>query len=179
MALQDQSPTKYNVMLGRYLQRDSTPAAIKEQKRSRSTKRLKRARDDDDDRSDESSDPVSKSPMPVEKIISDSDAGSEDEEAEAFESSQRTDLESALPSIKTDKEAIEEYEAQRAVENADLGVEGRMEKAEWVKGRSSIYVDAFNLALSTVLEEESHLFNAAELKVFEDWRALSYEAQYL
>lgn len=40
-------------------------------------------------------------------------------------------------------------------------------------------MDAFNLALDTVLEEESHLFDEAETKVFEDWKALSYEAQYL
>ena len=40
-------------------------------------------------------------------------------------------------------------------------------------------MDAFNLALETVLEDESHLFNEAELAVFAFWRELSYEAQYL
>ena len=48
-----------------------------------------------------------------------------------------------------------------------------------MRGRSSIYVDAFNLALETVLEEESHLFNEPELAVFDNWKALDYEAQYL
>ena len=37
----------------------------------------------------------------------------------------------------------------------------------------------FNLALDTVLDEESHLFDEAEKAVFEQWRALNYEAQYL
>ncbi|KIH89717.1 fanconi-associated nuclease 1 [Sporothrix brasiliensis 5110] len=45
--------------------------------------------------------------------------------------------------------------------------------------RSSIYVDAFNIALDTVLEQEEHLFNEKEKAVFSAWRSLDYEAQYL
>lgn len=85
--------------------------------------------------------------------------------------SSQTDLESALPPVKTDKNAIEEYEAMRAQE--------RMESRKWTKGKSSIYVDAFNLALDTVLEEEGQLFDSAELAIFDNWKKLGYEAQYL
>lgn len=96
-------------------------------------------------------------------------------------------LESSLPAV-SDKEAIEEYEAMRAsqiakpTESADdteIDASSRMENRQWIRGKSSIYVDAFNLALDTVLEEEAHLFDEKEKYVFEQWRALSYEAQYL
>lgn len=40
-------------------------------------------------------------------------------------------------------------------------------------------MDAFNLALDTVLEDEAHLFDSKEMVVFEQWRTLDYEAQYL
>lgn len=90
-----------------------------------------------------------------------------------------TELESALPPIKTDKEAIAEYEAMRAAEDAEGTVQGRLSSRKWIKGKSSIYVDAFNLALDTVLEDESHLFDEAEMCVFDHWRNLDYEAQYL
>ncbi|KAK6501825.1 hypothetical protein TWF481_009648 [Arthrobotrys musiformis] len=70
-----------------------------------------------------------------------------------------TGLESSLPEL-TDQEAItrEENSGPR---------------------KSSIYVDAFNLALDTVLEEEGYLFDEAEHAVFERYRRLEYEAQYL
>ena len=104
---------------------------------------------------------------------------SEDEDEDLPPSSQ-TDLESVLPPVKTDKEAIEEYEASRATEQASAEfIQQRLGARKWTKGKSSIYVDAFNLALETVLEEESHLFDEAETAVFEHWRNLSYEAQYL
>ncbi|EPS42936.1 hypothetical protein H072_3056 [Dactylellina haptotyla CBS 200.50] len=45
--------------------------------------------------------------------------------------------------------------------------------------RSSIYVDAFNLALDTVLADESYLFDEAEHEIFKRYRELDYEAQYL
>lgn len=110
------------------------------------------------------------------KVVPDSDAESNDE----ILGSQRTDIEQALPPIKTDRDAIQEYEAFRAAEGAQAKeLEERLGKRHWVKGRSSIYVDAFNLALETVLEDESHLFDEAEMQVFNDWRGLSYEAQYL
>lgn len=97
--------------------------------------------------------------------------------------SSQTQLETALPPIQSDEEAIEAYEAYKAgqAEDEDEGtnLKDRLDKASWVRGRSSIYVDAFNLALQTVLEEEQHLFDDAEKTVFNDWNQLTYEAQYL
>lgn len=121
-----------------------------------------------------------RSPAKPARYVADSDAESGDDEIDPEEptSTQRTDIEQALPPIKTDKEAIEEYETLRAQESASHAQE-RFGTRAWVPGKSSIYVDAFNLALETVLEEESHLFDEAETKVFDDWKALSYEAQYL
>lgn len=109
---------------------------------------------------------------------SDLDADS-DGEAITLHPSKKTDLESTLPPVETDADAIRDYEATRAAEAADLGIQGRLGQRKWIPGKSSIYVDAFNLALETVLEEESHLYNEAELKVFDHWRNLSYEGQYL
>lgn len=92
----------------------------------------------------------------------------------------QTQLETALPPVRTDKEAIAEYEATRAAQQASAAfLQDRLESRTWTRGKNSIYVDAFNLALETVLEEEGHLFDEAESKVFEIWQALSYEAQYL
>ena len=96
----------------------------------------------------------------------------EDEAAEnAAPQGSQTDLERTMPPVKTDKEAIEEYESMRA--------QDRMNSRKWTKGKTSIYVDAFNLALDTVLDEEGNLFEEAEMSVFENWRGLPYEAQYL
>jgi Fanconi-associated nuclease 1 len=98
----------------------------------------------------------------------------------------QTVLEDSLPAVATDKEAIEEYEVMRASQlsqaaqdDAENDASARLDSRQWVLGRSSIYVDAFNLALDTVLEDESHLFDAREARVFEQWRSFSYEAQYL
>ncbi|EXJ74005.1 uncharacterized protein A1O5_02299 [Cladophialophora psammophila CBS 110553] len=98
-----------------------------------------------------------------------------------------TQLEATLPPVKTDEEAIEAYEAYKASEHVQKDHEhrdndtalSRLESRSWTRGRSSIYVDAFNLALDTVLDEEAHLFNDSELSLFGVWRDLSYEAQYL
>lgn len=112
--------------------------------------------------------------------IPDSEAESDDDDEEFPPSARSTELESALPPIKTDKEAIAEYEASRAAEAASASdLHTRLGQRRWVQGKSSIYVDAFNLALETVLEEEAHLFDEAETSVFQEWRNLSYEAQYL
>lgn len=86
-----------------------------------------------------------------------------------------TDLETALPPIHTDREAIKAYETARLAESTG----SQADRPKWIPGQRSIYVDAFNLALDTVLEDESHLFDDAEKKVFETWRGLNYEAQYL
>ncbi|KAH8676029.1 VRR-NUC domain-containing protein [Xylariales sp. PMI_506] len=93
---------------------------------------------------------------------------------------QPTAIESSLPEIKSDKEAIEEYETFRASQGEKSSdVATRFSKREWVKGKSSLYVDAFNLALTTVLDDESHLFDEKERAIFDSWEKLSYEAQYL
>ena len=92
----------------------------------------------------------------------------------------QTELESSLPLIDINKRAIQEYEAGRAIEKASLELLGeRTSIGRSVNRKTSIYVDAFNLALDTVLKEEGHLFDGAEAAVFEHWRNLSYEGQYL
>ena len=95
----------------------------------------------------------------------------------------RTDLESSLPEIKANDQSIDDYYYHYAV---DVGEQPDKRSAdqpllsgEWKRGKSSIYVDAFNLALDTVLAEQAHLFDEAEMEVFRQWRSLSYEAQYL
>jgi len=89
-------------------------------------------------------------------------------------------IEDALPLIKTDREAIEEYETMRASQASEPeDATSRFDSRRWVRGKSSIYVDAFNLALDTVLEDESHLFDEKELAIFSQWRELDYEAQFL
>ncbi|EME79655.1 uncharacterized protein MYCFIDRAFT_204898, partial [Pseudocercospora fijiensis CIRAD86] len=112
-------------------------------------------------------------------IIPDSEDDSDHEDLVEQPHTRQTDLETALPAIETDKEAIEAYEASRAAEQAGLGLQERLDGRKWIRGKTSIYVDAFNLALETVLEQESHLFNDAEHSVFKQWRELSYEGQYL
>jgi Fanconi-associated nuclease 1 len=123
---------------------------------------------------------TSPSPSIRPRIIPDSDADSDGDDEPILPPPRKTDLEAALPPITTDQNAIDEYEASRAAEAADTATAGdRLNDRKWVKGKSSIYVDAFNLALETVLDEESHLFDAAEKALFAYWQDLSYEAQYL
>lgn len=186
MVLQQRSPSKHNQMLGKqqtkliphpkstnYDDNDGGSVA------TRPSKRVKRDNGDDDDTSDLAPAPSSPKRLSA-RVIPDSDAESGDDDARVPAHAVRTDLESALPPIEADKEAIEAYEINRAAEEAErLGQDGRMKEGKWVKGRSSIYVDAFNLALDTVLAEERHLFDEAEMEVFSQWRALDYEAQYL
>lgn len=77
-------------------------------------------------------------------------------------SSSNTDLvglDASLPRV-TDHEAIKQEE-------------------ESEKRKSSLYVDAFNLALDTVLEDESYLFSDEENAIFTTYKSLDYEAQYL
>ncbi|KAF3028811.1 hypothetical protein E8E15_005655 [Penicillium rubens] len=91
--------------------------------------------------------------------------------------SSQTELETSLPAIKTDEDAIEEYEALQ--NDTKSGLHVRLRDGAWQKGKSSIYVDAFNLVLETVLDQESHLFNEAEMEIFRQWQGLYYESQYL
>lgn len=98
---------------------------------------------------------------------------------EAATSERATQLETVLPPVQTDAEAIEAYEAYKAGQSGSSSASERLESRSWERGRSSIYVDAFNLALDTVLEDEAHLFDNAEQALFDQWRSLSYECQYL
>ncbi|KKY25315.1 putative coiled-coil domain-containing protein mtmr15 [Phaeomoniella chlamydospora] len=106
---------------------------------------------------------------------------SEDEDEEDLETPQGhpTLLETSLPPIETDREAIEEYEAYRAGQSEQETIHDRLGARSWSRGKSSIYVDAFNLALETVLEEERHLFDDTELALIEHWKKLNYQSQYL
>ncbi|KAG8420990.1 hypothetical protein J3458_002898 [Metarhizium acridum] len=102
------------------------------------------------------------------------------EDADTSYLHEATAFENVLPPTQTDADAIEEYEQTRSSqkETDDDGATANT-KSLWIRGRSSIYVDAFNLALDTVLEEESELFDEKEMEVFRRWKELSYEAQYL
>ncbi|RYP89610.1 hypothetical protein DL770_004257 [Monosporascus sp. CRB-9-2] len=93
-------------------------------------------------------------------------------------------IESSLPDVKLDKEALEEYEIFKSSQgyqgnNTAETAESRLESRKWVRGKTSIYVDAFNLALSTVLDEESHLFDEKERSIFAQWNSLGFETQFL
>ncbi|KAL6868553.1 VRR-NUC domain-containing protein [Trichoderma novae-zelandiae] len=103
-----------------------------------------------------------------------------DEEDQRQNKDRVTDFENALPPTEANQEAIEEYETLKSSQNhaGEESAEGNPAPV-WVKGRSSIYVDAFNLALDTVLDEESSLFSSKEREIFNQWRKLDYQAQYL
>ena len=183
MVLQLRSPASHNQSIGR-LVRHPASTNFDDGFKTPPAKRLKRLDSTDssisrDVSTEDDSDvkPTSSNKDQI-KEIPDSEAESSDDDQPPRAS--QTELESALPPIKTDKEAIAEYEATRAAESAeDLGLQARLGQRKWIRGKSSIYVDAFNLALETVLEDESHLFDEAELEVFQQWRNLSYEGQYL
>jgi len=178
MVLQIVSPSKHNQMLGRRIKHPKS-TNFDDDGASSSPRPAKRSKQSEtDDTSDYESRPSS--PKPTPRDIPDPDADVDEKGAEVLSSGRQTDLESALPPIKTDKEAVEEYEAQRAAEEAEAAdAEGRLRDRKWTRGKSSIYVDAFNMALETVLVDECHLFDEAETAVFSYWQALSYEAQYL
>ncbi|CRG86634.1 Fanconi-associated nuclease 1 [Talaromyces islandicus] len=115
------------------------------------------------------------SALPADATVG-NDVGNEDAKGS------QTELETSLPLIEADQEAIEQYESSKATavkEEQLTTLQRRLGERKWQKGRSSIYVDAFNLALETVLEDEAHLFDEPELEVFNKWKNLSYEAQYL
>lgn len=182
--LHEGSPSKHNAMIGRRIAHPKSTNFDEDDNNDFATPPPKRMKRDVTEEEDASRTPSTVAGSPSkkahnERIIADSEADSENEIYEEEQTARRTDLESALPPIQTDKEAIEAYEATRAAEQADIGLEARLGERKWVKGKSSIYVDAFNLALETVLEDESHLFDEAELALFQQWRDLSYEAQYL
>lgn len=183
MALRPQSAASHNLMLGCKI-RHPPSTKFDEEFKNPIAKRLKRLDSTDSSFSRNVSNldaenlvDTSLSNSSTREVL-DSEAESDDEDL--LPRSSQTELENALPPIKTDKEAIAEYEATRAAENAEaLDLNGRLGQRKWIRGKSSIYVDAFNLALATVLEDEANLFDEAEMAIFEQWRALSYEGQYL
>lgn len=151
-----------------------------EQADERPSKRVKKTeiKDSDDDYSEESSFEDTQQVKGSDKPPLDDD----DKEQDAADNGRKrlTDFESVLPPLEVDEKAIEEYEVMKSSQ-LSVDDDDATEKPEpvWVKGRSSIYVDAFNLALDTVLDEESHLFDEREMEVFRQWKDLDYEAQYL
>jgi Fanconi-associated nuclease 1 len=173
MALNPQSPSKHNQMITRFIKHPKSTNFDGE--KDRPAKRQKTA--------DSPRKPPSTPRKFANREVPDSDA--EDDESDVKtehkdEEEHKTDLESALPPVKVDAEAIEAYEAFKASQEDNTDAAGeRLEKRAWVRGKSSLYVDAFNLALDTVLEDESHLFDEAETEVFRIWRELTYEVQYL
>ena len=182
-----QSSSTHNRVLGQRI-RHPPSTNFNEDFPTPNAKRLKRLDSNDSDNAlsqktylsenDEEEVEIRTAEIEDKREVLDSDAES-DLDHDFDGSPRKTDLESALPPVKTDKEAIREYEATRAAETVDLDLGGRLRQRKWIQGKSSIYVDAFNLALETVLDEEAHLFNDAELTVFDNWRSLSYEGQYL
>ena len=173
----------YNMLLSRPRPKPTAASRQIVPSSERPRKRLKPSVEESEDEPDGEPNASPPSPLARRREIPDSDteSGNEPVGDEEYGSTQRTDLEQALLPIKADKEAIEEYETMRASQSASTSSEfhERFGQREWVPGKSSIYVDAFNLALDTVLEEEKHLFNETELAVFEHWQGLSYDAQYL
>ena len=182
MVLRVQSPASHNQMLGQRIPHPPSTNFDVDFKQP-VAKRLKRHESTDSSLSRiELEDDVCQSLTSnfVSREIPDSEAESLDDDKSIVVPVRKTDLESALPPVKTDKDAIAEYEATRAAEKGiPSELHSRIGQRKWVQGKSSIYVDAFNLALETVLEDEGHLFDEAEAAVFEYWRNLSYEAQYL
>lgn len=95
------------------------------------------------------------------------------------QASRVTDVENVLPPTPYDETALEEYEAFKSSQPSHAVKEESSKNATSIpRWKSSIYVDAFNLALDTVLNEESGLFNEKEMEVFKQWKDLPYEAQY-
>ncbi|KAF2224324.1 hypothetical protein BDZ85DRAFT_216233 [Elsinoe ampelina] len=178
--LSDRSPSKHNAMVGTKISHPpSTNFVGADDFEKRPLKRIKRSPPDDDLDLLSS---IKREPS-HDRTIPDSDTDADSEDLAPAPADKKTDIETALPPIRTDKEAIAAYEATRSAEVAEQSglddADSRLKARKWVRGKSSIYVDAFNLALETVLEDESHLFNDAERRVFADWQSLAYEAQYL
>lgn len=166
MALRTKSPSVHNKLLGEKIKHPPS-TNFDDDFPTPASKRLKRL--------DTTHSPETSDDSPSRTDIPDSGDDGDDDGGVPLPSSQ-TALESSLPAVKTDKEAIAEYEAYKASEQT---LKERLGNGRWEKGRSSIYVDAFNLALETVLEEEGHLFDEAELNLFLQWKNLNYESQYL
>jgi Fanconi-associated nuclease 1 len=181
MALDSQGATGHNAMLGRKIPHPATTNFLDEILPP--AKRLKTvaSTDSEDSRDVSGDETLIGTPNSLRDEIPDSEEEEEGGTAddEPFLPQRLTELESAMLAVKNDKEAIQEYEAMRAAGDIPDELKSRIQQRSWTKGKSSIYVDAFNLALDTVLEDEGHLFDEKEMEVFSQWRSLEYEAQYL
>ncbi|KAI1909626.1 hypothetical protein LOZ65_006499 [Ophidiomyces ophidiicola] len=103
-------------------------------------------------------------------------------EEDIYQPGTQTELETSLAPVESSQEAINEYESLKAsvVDGPkEQDIQGRYDDRTWVKGKSSIYVDAFNLTLKCVLDEEPQLFDDKERALFDLWKQLPYESQYL
>ena len=183
MVLTNRREGSHNTMLGRRVPHPPS-TNFKEESLIPPAKRLKTfdSTDGDGDASirDSDNETIPQSPKSYRAEIPDSEEDLDSEDDEEPKVQKVTELESALAPVKTDKEAIAEYEAMRQdVEHVPDDLKSRLVERKWTKGKTSIYVDAFNLALDTVLEDEGHLFDEKEQEVFKQWRALEYEQQYL
>jgi Fanconi-associated nuclease 1 len=180
MVLQPQGATGHNAMLGRRVPHPaSTKFSVDDGGPAAKRLRTFESTDDEDSRGVSGDENAFQSPNAYRDEIPDSEDEDALEDEQNVTSYRPTELESALPPVKTDKKAIEEYEAMRAAEDVPEDLKARLSQRSWTKGKSSIYVDAFNLALETVLEDERHLFDEKEIEVFSQWKGLEYEAQYL
>jgi Fanconi-associated nuclease 1 len=181
MVLDSQGATGHNAMPGRKIPHSATTNFLDEILPP--AKRLKTAAstDGEDSRDVSGDETLIGTPNSLRDEIPDSEEEEEDGAGDDEPSlpQRLTELESAMLAVKTDKEAIQEYEAMRAAGDIPDELKSRIQQRSWTKGKSSIYVDAFNLALDTVLEDEGHLFDEKEMEVFSQWRSFEYEAQYL
>ncbi|KAI1383289.1 VRR-NUC domain-containing protein [Hypoxylon trugodes] len=148
------------------------------------SKRVKREEVSDSD--EDSDQDINFKPLPAPRRLDTTTSGFDDDETPQqseteVDAPRRTAIESSLPEVKSGQEALDEYENFRASQQDDDSstAESRLNSRKWVKGKTSLYVDAFNLALNTVLEEESHLFDEKEIYIFNQWDKLSYDAQFL
>jgi fanconi-associated nuclease 1 len=187
MALFSKGTATHNKMLGRRVSPQVSSShyeddALPPGKRRRAVERTDSEEWSSLERSDNESPPVSLNAYREEIPDSQDDEDSDVDTYQHTRLSEQmpTELESALAPVKTDKEAITEYELMRAAgEPIPTDLKERLYTRKWAQGKSSIYVDAFNLALETVLEDESNLFDESETEVFNQWKALDYETQYL
>lgn len=170
MPLNPQSPSVHNQMITRFIKHPKSTNFDGEQ--DKPTKRPKTG-----------DSPKKAPPTPRKKIkrqAPELEGHDERVELKVEEEDHVTDLESALPHVTVSDDAIKEYEAYKASQEGETeAADKRLENRTWIRGKSSLYVDAFNLALDTVLDEEGHLFDEAEADIFRIWRGLNYEAQYL
>ncbi len=155
MVLESRGDQRHNAMVGRRIPHP-TSTKFYDDGILPPAKRLKtfESTDEEDSTNVSSNEAIPRDIRGFRDEIPDSDEETDLEGDEKLAPQHPTELESALPAVKIDKEAIQEYEAMRAAENIPEDLNSRVAGRTWTKGKTSIYVDAFNLALETVLEDE-------------------------